>query len=164
MQVMYKQGAQISVNPEIAYREIERIRKENNGEVNISQIVTDSSLKDAPLHNEFEWSDKKAGHLYRMQQARYIVRSIEVIHNENPNIRTRAYEIAVKQSSDGDKKSHRAYTSIDEILADPIMRDELLMQAIKDALAFRRRYHALSELSIIFSAMDQALLKFDLTG
>jgi len=154
MKIVYKQGAQIKCKPQVAYREIERIRKENDGEINLDQVVRDSKLKDAPLHNEFEWNDKKAAHKLRLQQARYIVGSIEVIREEKPNIQARAYEVTLKAPSVAGEKVKRVYKRTEDILSDPVARNELLAQAIKDAIAYRRRYHALSELAQVFKALD----------
>jgi len=157
LKVIYKQGAQIRCAPELAYHEIERNRKANNGEIDLDKLVKDSKLKDAPLHNDFEWNNSKAAHKFRLEQARKIVRSIEIIRDETPNIQTRAFELAIRRSETPDHPTRRVYMSIEDVMQDPVARDELLARAIRDAVSFRKRYSALSELAQVFSALDHFL-------
>lgn len=154
MKVMWKKGAQVSCKPEVAYRELERIRKDNDGNLELAEIVRQSKPKDAPLHNEFEWNNARAADKYRLQQARYIARSIEVVRPEAPTVQSRAYEV-VEVTQKAEEKSKKVYKPVEDILSDPIARDDLIAQAIKDAHAYKRRYHALSELSKVFHAMDE---------
>ena len=50
-----------------------------NGKLTPSMVVNAAKPKSAPLHKYFEWDDKKAGHEYRLMQARKIIRVVQVV-------------------------------------------------------------------------------------
>lgn len=85
--------------------ELHRIRDENDGVLTPEAVVEDSTPEDAPLHNHFEWDDKKAAHKHRIEQARQIIRSFRV---EMPEPAARLYH-AVKIGN------VRQYMTIDEV-------------------------------------------------
>ena len=158
MEINWKKGSQINLNAKIAYDELERIRLLNNGELTKSAVVKASKAKKAPLHKFFEWDDSIAGHKYREQQAGYIIRSIEVSRPEMPHFQSRAYEVTSMPASSENEKPRRVFRTTEDILSDPLARDELLAQAITNAIAYRKRYNALSELSKVFKALDEFLI------
>jgi hypothetical protein len=159
VKVRFKQGAQIKTKPTVVYRELERIRKENDGVLSMAEIVRQSRPKGAPLHNEFEWNNSKAAEKYRQEQARYISRSIEIVRPETPTVQTRVYESTVIPGASEEDPPKRVFKRVEDILADPVARDDLLKGAIRDAISFRRRYHALQELSKVSRAIDEFLEK-----
>lgn len=157
MIIQWKQGSKINADPEKCYRELERIRAKE-GNLKPESIINAAKRKNSPMHKVFNWDDKSAAHEYRLTQARYITRSIEVTYDEKPDVPVRAYEsITIEKTTDEPKR--KVYQSTEQILKTPSERDELLGNAIRDALAFKRRYRALSELSIVFSAVDEFLKK-----
>lgn len=44
------------------------------GEMKASYLVDESRDESAPYHNDFEWDNEKAGHEYRLNQARRLIR------------------------------------------------------------------------------------------
>ena len=54
-------------------KELARIQ-ERDGCVRPSVIVAESKRVKAPLHDEFEWDNDKAGHEHRLSQARRLIR------------------------------------------------------------------------------------------
>ena len=163
MDVKWKEGARVKASAADAYRFFEKVRQENKGELDIDYAVEASRDETSPFHSELEWSDKIAGHEYRKNQMRYFVRSIEVVKEE---IKTpiRVYESIkverVVEDDDTNKNKYRhVFKSTDDILKDEAGRAQLLSQAIRDALAFKRRYAALSELANIITAIDKEIPK-----
>lgn len=64
----------------------------NTGPLTPQAVVDDARKKTSPLHNEFEWDDKKAGHHWRLQQARRLIASVTLtVINEERIISTVAY-------------------------------------------------------------------------
>lgn len=158
LNVKWKEGSRVKTSASDAYKFFEKVRHENNGELDIDYAVESSRDKTSPFHNELEWNDKIAGHEYRKNQMRYFVRSIEVVR-EDIKTPIRVYESIkverVVEDEDDSKNKHRhVFKSTEEILSDESGRAQLLSQAIRDALAFRRRYAALSELANIITAID----------
>lgn len=160
MKVMWKSGARVKVDAETAHEVMEEVRGECGGALDLDALVEKSRPKKAPLHGEFEWNNKTAADKYRREQARYLVRSLEVIHDRAPELQSRVYEVthqaSESESAPGEKPVFRR---TEDILQDPMARDELLSRAIRDAIAFRRKYHALTELSQVFRALDDFLQK-----
>lgn len=152
MKATWKKGSHGKGDANRCYQELEKLRK-RDGFLIPAEVVKKAQAKRNPMHNEFTWDDSMAAEQHRLDQARLMIRTIEVVHKEAPHIQSRAYHVITRPASNGDN-SRKVYQSIEEILADPIARDELLSQAIRDALSFRKRYHALSELAKVFHVMD----------
>ena len=53
--------------------ELQRIAATHGG-LRPSDVVEAARLKESPLHKEFEWSDSKAAHKFRLMQARTLIR------------------------------------------------------------------------------------------
>lgn len=156
IRVVFKQGARQPVKAETAFNELERIRGAHDGALLPATIVEESRPEDAPLHKVFEWDDDIAAQKYREDQARTLVRSIEVVRKEAPSIQSRAYEIsAVRLGSGEEGDTARVYRAVEDILADPLAKEQLMADAMRDAKAFQKRYGALHELEEVFDAINK---------
>jgi len=58
---------------EIRTKEITRIYRRDKA-IRASVIVEEAKPKSSPIHDEFTWNDKEAGHQYRLGQARQLIR------------------------------------------------------------------------------------------
>lgn len=156
LQVQWKRGFRKAslLDAENVHKELEKLRKKNDGELANEQIVEAAKAKRNPLHQGFTWDDAVCGTRLRLIEAARIVRSIEVRQPESSNKgAVRAYEISRSMSSPK-KKSYRA---IEDIMQDPEARGELLNRALGELLAVRRRYSQLQELAIVFREVDNLL-------
>ena len=157
--IKWRDGSRYKCTASAAHHFLERIKSENGGEINFSDAVHKSKPKDAPLHNDLEWSDKKCGELYRVGQVKKLTRSIQVVVK---GVETRAYEstrVEVCSAEKPEPEIRNVWRSVEDVLADPAARNELLGQAVRDALAFRRRYAALSELATLIDTIDAEVSK-----
>lgn len=50
-----------------------------NGEITPEQVVEDARPVDSPLHPYFEWNDSLAAHNWRIEQARRLLQSFELV-------------------------------------------------------------------------------------
>lgn len=158
VKIKWKDSSRVKCDPILGAHELERIWKENDGNIPDDELIRNSKPKDAPFHNDFEWNDKRCGVAYRRQQAQYIKRSIVYVPiSGKPQAEVRVYETVSLPPKVEGEKPRTVWTKTEEIMKDPILRDQLLSQAIRDAITFRKKYHSLSELAKIFSAMDQFL-------
>jgi prophage DNA circulation protein len=66
------------VSADDAARELERIRAEV-GDLTPQAVLLHAADERAPLHTAFEWDDSKAGHEYRLNQARGLIRAVVTI-------------------------------------------------------------------------------------
>lgn len=93
--------------------EIERLRKAHKGTFDAEDLVKAAAPVTSPLHNYFEWDDAKAGHQYRVEQARLLLKIVIAPMQVQGNaVIVPLYVSEVQPSGD------RAYASVVEILTD----------------------------------------------
>lgn len=139
-----------------AYKALEAIRTKNSG-LTDDGILLAASAKNHVLNQWFEWDDTVAASEHRRNQARQLIRSIEVTYSEAPGIKTRVYE--VEHKSRPQDPGRTVYTTIEEVLANPESRDRLIAEAIKAAMQFRRRFKMLHEFDGLMGEIDKAVEK-----
>ena len=66
--------------------ELERIAGQDDGSLTASSVLDASRPKDAPLHQVFEWDNKKAAENYRLQQANTVIRCVTIKHDSGENV------------------------------------------------------------------------------
>ena len=147
----WKRGAQVPLNPQDAGEELERIRVVNNGRLDAENVVEAARPEYAPLHPAFEWDDGKAAVQWRIEQARYLIRSVEVVVDK-PDGESSPIRAFVSVQRDED----RSYTSLQHALSDEELRTQVLSQAWRELEAWRQRHAELVEFAKIFSVIDQA--------
>jgi hypothetical protein len=167
--VCYSPGAVIPIDPQVAYQALTDIQAKHDT-ITAKLVVSESRPEVAPLHPVFEWEDSVAGELYREHQARYVIRSVRIIENENqgpafvnvvfPKFKdgnpSSAYEIKVVEK--GGSLDNRGYLMTSTAMADTNLRQQVLEDALRGIRSWRKRYSALTELSSIFAAIDQMVL------
>jgi hypothetical protein len=65
--------------------------EDRHGVINPHTVVDESRPEDAPLHPIFEWRDEVAADKWRVEQARRVVRSVEIIAKESSGLTQIAY-------------------------------------------------------------------------
>jgi hypothetical protein len=157
MEIKWKQGARFKVDPSIARDCLEEIRTKK-GAITAGDVVAEAKRKTSPIHSEFEWDDKKAAHEHRKERARCMIRSLVVIRDKAPNVESRQYEVSVRTNKEpGEPAPEKVYLTTEQILQDPIQREKLLGRALAEIAAMRQRYAGLSELAVVFKAIDNLL-------
>lgn len=141
---------------EKAYKECERIRKENDGNLSPEIVLERAADATNVLHPIFEWDDAKAADAHRKRQASGLLRSFEITYKEAPETPRRAYEIHIRKPS-GDGERQTLYTTTEEVMANPDSRNRLLSEAIRQLIEFRRRYKGLAELEILLQEIDKVV-------
>lgn len=142
------------VDAEKAYESLIAIKDRNGGNLTREAIVAKAKAKSHLLHPIFEWDDTEAAKQHRLTQAGTLIRSIEVTYKELPKRPMRAFEITERKER-GNAESKTVYKTNDEAMSDPVARDALIAEAIRAAMAFRRRFSNLRELQLIFEAIDK---------
>ncbi len=112
------------IKADVIASELERIPKNSDGYLRTEDVVGQAQDKANPLHNYFQWDNTRAGHEYRLQQARQLIRIIH-IEDDGPlyyNIPvTRIISIQVEGEED-EEKTERVYQSATILVKRP---DEL---------------------------------------
>jgi hypothetical protein len=111
-------------------------------------ILEDAKDENTPYHKFFEWDDKKAGHEYRLYQARNLLNSIveiRVIKHEQKQkaIKIRAFH-----------KVKPGYTPTVTVFSNEELAKEMIHRALKEATAWSERYSIYSELAEIRQAIE----------
>jgi len=74
----WKEGFHVKVDATVAANELERIRN-REGKLKPAVVVNEARPARSPLHSAFEWDDYVAAEEHRRDQARYMVRALEVV-------------------------------------------------------------------------------------
>ena len=121
--------------------ELLAIRAEH-GTLTAHIIVEVAAEEDHPLHNRFEWDDEKAGHAYRLQQARQLIRVVreKFIDRSGAPTDVRTFH-AIPRGDD----QQMAYEPIDEILENEFATKLLLQSMEREWRTLRRRYEKFEE-------------------
>lgn len=131
------------VDANVAGKELERIYK-RDGKIEPSVLVEESRPEDAPLHDCFEWDDKKAADAYRKSQARGIMCNVMIVGEPKRDTYTRAIVNVCKE-----------YRPLKVVLQSKDMTQELLRNALRDLKCFETKYRELSELAPVFDAIQK---------
>jgi hypothetical protein len=133
--------------------EIERLIEVHGQKLKAETVVDTAASPMSPLHPAFEWDDTKAAQEHRIFQAQHLLRSVQitVATPEGGEITTRA---TVTRERHGQPGKHY-YSTTEYALSDAELRAEVLKQALREAVAFRRKYAELSELAQVFAIIDR---------
>lgn len=133
-----------------AIAEIEALVLSNNGRISPEDIVEYARDPSTALHSRFEWDDSEASRLYRIQQARDILRiSVRVMPGSNTSTR-----VFVSLKGDRGDTASGSYRMMVDVLTDDDLREKLLSQAYDDFVSWKKRYEHLKDLVPVFDAMD----------
>lgn len=150
----WKGHTTFKVSADLAGRRLHRIRRKHGGVLAPEHVVTDARDTESPLHHDFEWDDAKAAGLQRIGHAKHMIRSLVVARIETPDEEPVRAFVSVRDESDDDAKP--VYRSIEEVLADPVMRRQMLSRALAELDSWKRRYERLEELVSVHAAIDEA--------
>jgi hypothetical protein len=132
-------------------KELETIRVRNNGVLKPEQVVEFAKDPNTALHSWFDWDDTEAARKWRIDQARTIIRVMvaPVDGSKNP-VRM------LVSIMDDRKEPGGGYRSFADTMADPEMRKKMLQTALIEFNGVKKRYEALTELSTVFTAIEEA--------
>ena len=148
MGYMFKKGSQFKTPADVAGKICHQL--EENGGLTAKRLLGVSRPEDAPLHDEFLWDDTEAAEKYREHQAAHIIRCI-VITPETPKREpVRAF---INVSDNNTMDTGRSYRSLNVVLQETTLRDQMLTQALKELRNFEVKYATLTELAHVFDAI-----------
>lgn len=160
--MIYKPAPDCAINKEQAQRYGERIAalEEEFGGVGVSTIVQDAKREDSPLHDYFEWDDQVAAQEYRVEQARYLIRHINVVvkkpNGEEEEVRA-FHSVTAKVISPAVNEKGVNFVSLQSALSDEEWRQEIVGKAFKELESWRRRYATYKELAKAVEVVDKAI-------
>lgn len=156
--------------------ELQRIARVSDGikKLYASDVVESARPKDSPLHGEFEWNDKKAGHAYRLNQARTLIRAVVLVEKrDDKEIKVPVWVHAgasPEEASEREPKSREgAYVQVKDAVASPdlfaralsalvakVNEAQRAAQELRDAAAGTADEDRLVRISLAITALETA--------
>ena len=151
--MIYKPAKGSRLSEEQAQRYGQRIYdlvEERDGIILAEDVLKDARDDGSPLHDFFEWDDSEAAEHWRLNQARYLLRSIHVVlkNDEGEEEQTR-FTYNVTDTPDDDGEGQRVYCTIQRVLTDDEIRAQVVEQAMRQLQSWRDRPDYFENLSLI---------------
>lgn len=157
------------IKPEVAAAEFQKIYREQHG-ITPEEVVRRASDENHVLHAGFEWDDTIAGPAYRDAQARLMMRVLQIVYRRPNGEMTTPTRYLVKLTHgesdpalDDETEAATAphvYLPVRVVMEEATWRSRYVRQAYQDLVNWRRRYHDVEELAIIFAQIDALAEKF----
>jgi len=132
--------------------------EQKNGAIKPATVVQEASSPSSPLHSYFTWDDTEAAKKCRLEEARSIIRSVRIIHEDAPDIVVHAFT-SVKATSKESKFSGYGYLSTPAALNKKEYKEQVLNTALSEIEVWKRRYSGLVELASICGAIEATIKK-----
>jgi len=111
-------------------------RLKSSGPLTADRVLQDAMNARSPLHRYFEWDDQKAATQFRLEQARRLIRSIEVVLEDarGKQVPMRAY-FSVK-----DAEGQRGYQAMEFVFDTPDLADQVIAEAVAQLEGWKAKY------------------------
>jgi len=149
LEVQWKRGSRHKIKAADAHDELTRIEREF-GISTPDRIVEESKPRSAPLHVEFEWDDRIAGHKWRKREAGELVRDLMLVSTETGN-ETAPARVSVTVEGE------RGYLDTIHVIGDDELRSQIIEEAKAGLNAWRRRYRHLDEFAEVLKAIGKTI-------
>jgi hypothetical protein len=106
----------------------------------------------AVAHSLFNWDDVQAAHQHRLSIARRLYGCLVVEAVTYQRDKPKVYHVRAIVRGGRDEP----YEPIANVMSEPAKRDYMLAQCLVELQRLRREYAALSELAVVFAAIDSA--------
>lgn len=138
----------------------EALIAKHDGHISPALLVEEARHPSSPFHEYFTWDDEEAGEQYRLIQAGQLIRkwkgSVIRINSDTKTIKIESMRRV--QSPQGQRtKGGASYQTVEEIMADPVKREDMLRTVLKELSAYRKRYAELIALADVWRAIDDAI-------
>ena len=142
-------------------RELLRLAKQNGGMLSPEAVVESARSERSILHPHFEWSNTKAAELYRLQQARTLIRvvvDVVTVPGSGKPIAVRTFcSLRGDRGIGRDDGEPVGYRVTAKVMKDDDLRAELVRQFKEDAKLFADRYRNLQEACEVVAAIDKVV-------
>lgn len=127
--------------------ELRRIADDHGGTLRAEDVVEAAKDEASILHSKFKWDDTEAAHLYRLQQARQLIRVVvQFVGPAEVAQRTRVFVSLTPDRHRGGE----GYRFIADVMNDDELRRQLVIDALKELHRIEQRYGELKELAAVF--------------
>lgn len=115
---------------------------EEHGTLTADLVVAAAADAASPLHEHFVWDDAEAGHQYRLEQARLLIRTVrvQIVSPKHPD-RTMRVRHFTHTTLGGDRK----YVPQSVIVGEPELREHVRQRMLREWRQLKIRYEAHEE-------------------
>lgn len=132
-------------------RELERIARANDGVLRQEDVVAFARDPSTALHSQFDWDDTEAAHQWRLQQAAQVIRmQVRVLEEDAAPVRAFV-------SLTPDRANGGGYRMMTSVLSNDDLSRQMMLDALAELSAVRRKYRTLQRLSGIWDEIDAAV-------
>lgn len=131
----WRPTAQLSGNAQAVGEVLSALVQKHSDRLTARVVLDEARPEQSPLHRYFLWDNAMAAEKYREEQARLVMRSIEVQQGEDTP--QPMFTVVVEQVGEDQQK---AYVTTARVLSDPALTLQVLEQAMADLESFRVRY------------------------
>ena len=152
MAYQWKPGAFAPVSAQIVGEELNKIQIEKGRFFKPADVVAVAKNDASVLHPIFEWNDIKAAARYREDQAKYIIRNVVIINQDDEQKAPVRAFVSVVVGERGESN----YTTLSNAMSDDDFRAQILRQADADIRAFEAKYERFMEVAAVVQAFKKA--------
>ena len=119
-----------------------------------SDVVELARDENTALHNLFTWDDSVAAERYREHEAGCIIRNIVIVNKDKTE--DDKDKVVVVRAIMSTNERTKEYTTVQRIVTNKDSYTRLLVAALAELTAFKKKYETLSgDLEVVFDAIDQ---------
>ena len=120
---MFKNGyGKQGLDPQVVGEWFETLRKKHGGALRPADVLDAAKDKTSPVHSYFEWDDTKAAEQWRLEQARKLIREVEVTWSEPKGPRTVEATIRSGPAFVNTERNGTGYRSFREMVQTMLIR------------------------------------------
>lgn len=145
---------------DITLAAFEALLEKHEGRIGPRTLLDAARDQSSPFHDFFEWDDEVGGEQYRLIQAGQLIRrwhgSVVRIDSDTKTVKFETTR-RVQSPAGSRHKGSDSYETIEQIMADPQKREDMLRTVLRELSAYRRRYAQLAALADVWQAIDEAV-------
>jgi hypothetical protein len=141
-----------NADPNVIGRALWDIAAANNGRLETDTAIEAARNRAHPLHPHLTWDDKIAGHNWRAQEMRTIIRAVRLVGpGDSAEREYRRGWLSV------DDRNGVSYHYVDEVLGSRDLQLSVMRRALRDLKAWEDRYRELEDICELVTTARTAL-------
>lgn len=152
-------GARLSDSQAAIFGERITQLSEKQGFVTPKMVLDDARKPSSPMHEYFDWDNKKAAECWRIEQAKYLIRNIvvTVVNEECQEVR---HFFSITPTEGMKTDATKVYVTLNSVLSDDNKRKEVVAYALRELNGWTERYRQYSELTPFVKILEDEMQKF----
>jgi len=157
MKYKWTRNAMGKLEAQVVGEELETIQKKR-GVLTPEVVVKEASKKTSKIHGCFEWDDSAAAKEHRLNQARYMLRSIEVVVETTSSVSggDASKDIEIRAFHNVETAANeKVYVTLTQAKENDNYWNQVKEKALSEIKSWQAKYSSIEEFEVIFSAIEQ---------